>query len=242
MKKYAAAALIACAASGSVGLAAMMSSPAEAIPVFDASNYAQNILTAARTLQQVNQQIQQLQNEAQMLTNMGKHLTKIDFRELGLLQDKLQQIDMLMGKAQGIKFKIGEWQDQYRSLFPSDVGKAILRDNGIANARARLEAASSQFNHAMGVQSQIVENVRDDAEALSAIVEKSQGAQGSLAAQQATNQLLALATKQQLQIQNLMAAQYRSESIEQARRAQSELEGRAKAKKFLGDGKAYTPR
>ncbi|MER2507134.1 MAG: P-type conjugative transfer protein TrbJ, partial [Amaricoccus sp.] len=35
--------------------------------VYDPTNYAQNVLTAARTLQQVNQQITQLQNEATML-------------------------------------------------------------------------------------------------------------------------------------------------------------------------------
>ena len=40
-----------------------------AMPVFDSANYSQNLLTAARTLQQINQQIQSLQNEAQMLVN-----------------------------------------------------------------------------------------------------------------------------------------------------------------------------
>src|SRR3546814_8738128 len=72
----------------------------------------------------------------------------------------------------------------------------------------------------MSVQSGIVENVRDDAQTLSQIVAKSQGAEGSLAAQQATNQLLALATKQQFQLQNLMAAQFRTDSLAAARRTQ----------------------
>ena len=71
---------------------------------------------------------------------------------------------------------------------------------------------------------------------------ESQGAEGSLQAQQATNQLLALSTKQQLQIQNLMAAQYRAQALEQARDAQSEEQGRAAFDSFMGDGKAYTPR
>jgi len=92
----------------------------------------------------------------------------------------------------------------------------------------------------MGVQSQIVTNVQADAGTLSEIVAKSQGAEGSLQAQQATNQLLALSAKQQLQIQNLMAAQYRAEATEAARRAQAEAEGRAATKKFLGTGQAYT--
>ena len=39
--------------------------------VYDPTNYAQNVLTAARTLQQVNQQITQLQNEATMLINQA---------------------------------------------------------------------------------------------------------------------------------------------------------------------------
>ena len=52
--------------------------------VFDPRNYAQNILTAARTLQAVNQQIRQLQNEAQMLVAMGKNLSRIDFPQLML--------------------------------------------------------------------------------------------------------------------------------------------------------------
>ena len=38
-----------------------------------------------------------------------------------------------------------------------------------------------------------------------------------------------------------MAAQYRAEATEAARRAQAEAEGRAATKKFLGTGTAYNP-
>src|SRR3546814_3945062 len=55
--------------------------PASAqISVFDPSNYSQNLLTAARTLSQVNNQIRSLQNEAQMLAGQAKNLARIDFR------------------------------------------------------------------------------------------------------------------------------------------------------------------
>ena len=37
--------------------------------VFDPSNYSQNLLTAARSLQQIQNQITSLRNEAQMLIN-----------------------------------------------------------------------------------------------------------------------------------------------------------------------------
>ena len=45
--------------------------------VYDPTNYAQNVLTAARTLQQVNQQITQLQNEATMLINQARNLASL---------------------------------------------------------------------------------------------------------------------------------------------------------------------
>ena len=42
--------------------------------VFDPNNYAQNVLAAARALQQINNQITSLQNQAQMLVNQAKNL------------------------------------------------------------------------------------------------------------------------------------------------------------------------
>ena len=60
-KKHLVAAVLGLGAGGALGISMIMpTTPAKAITVFDPSNYAQNILTAARTLQQVNQQIQQL--------------------------------------------------------------------------------------------------------------------------------------------------------------------------------------
>ena len=49
------------AAAVPLGLAAP-AAPVAAIPVFDASNYAQNLLQAARALEQINRQIESLQN------------------------------------------------------------------------------------------------------------------------------------------------------------------------------------
>src|SRR4051812_39103583 len=101
MKKFVAASLACCAAAGSIGMALTSRAPAQGMAVFDVSNYSQNLLVAARTLSQVNNQITQLQNEAKMLANMGKHLSKIDFPQLQQLRTKMEAIDKLMGEAQG---------------------------------------------------------------------------------------------------------------------------------------------
>ena len=50
--------------------------------VFDPNNYAQNVLTAARALQQINNQIASLQNQAQMLINQAKNLATLPFSSL----------------------------------------------------------------------------------------------------------------------------------------------------------------
>ena len=246
-RKHIIAAWLGLGACGALGMGAMTmtASPAHAQfggVVFDPRNYAQNILTAARTLQTVNQQIQQLQNEAQMLVSMGKNLTRIDFPQLDALKQKLAEIDRLMGRAQAIDFRVDELDDKFQSLYRQDFSSALRTDARVRDARSRLDASMGAFRQTMTVQAQVVENIQADTETLADIVARSQGAEGSLQAQQATNQLLALTAKQQFQLQHMMAAQFRSEAVEQARRATQAAEARAATKKFLGSGSAYTPR
>jgi len=241
-RKYLTASLLALAAAGSLAMA-LTAEPAKAqFTVFDPTNYSQNLLTAARALQQINNQIQSLQNQATMLTNMAKNLTRIDFPELQQLQATLQQIDRLMGEAQRIDFKIDGLDAQFQRLFPQNFKEALTGNQRVIDSRSRLDAAMAAFRQTMAVQSQVVGNVQTDAQTLASIAAKSQGAEGALQVGQATNQLLALAAKQQFQIQNLMAAQYRAEAIEQARRVQAEAEAHAATTRFLGSGSAYTPR
>lgn len=217
-------------------------SPARAqMAVFDPRNYAQNILTAARTLQTVNQQIQQLQNEAQMLTNQRRHLARIDFPQLDGITSRLAKIDGLMGRATQIDFRVDQLDTKFAQLFPQDFKAALTSDARVRAARSRLDASLAAYRQTMTIQAGVVEGIHADAEALKQIALRSQGAEGSLQAQQATNQLLALSAKQQFQLQQLMAAQFRSEATERARQATQGAEARAATKKFLGSGSAYTP-
>jgi len=241
IRKHLIFSVLALAASGSLGMALTVTPARAQITVFDPTNYAQNLLTAARALSQINNQIQSLQNQATMLTNMAKNLTRIDFPELQQLNQTLQQIDRLMGQAQGIDFRVDGLDAQFQRLFPQTYDQALTGNQRVIDSRTRLDAAMAAFRQTMSVQAQVVGNVQADAQALSAIVAKSQSAEGALQVGQATNQLLVLAAKQQFQIQNLMAAQYRAEAVEQARRVQAEADAHAATTRFLGSGSAYTP-
>ena len=231
---------LACASLYALPLTVMIvPAPAVAgIPVFDAGNYAENVLQAARALDQINNQIKSLQNEAMMIRDMQRNLKTIDFPELTRMNSALRQIDQLMGAAKGIEFNIDKLDRQFSTMFP-DASSALTVSRRVAGAKARLQSAMESFRHSMEMQSKVVANIREDAEALSALSERSQGATGSLQAQQGTNQLLALSTKQQLQLQELLAAEFRSQAIERARRDQAEAEGQAATQRFLGSGSAY---
>src|SRR5580658_9154203 len=47
--------------------------------VYDPTNFSQNVLTAARELQQVNNSIQSLENQAQMLINQARNLASMPY-------------------------------------------------------------------------------------------------------------------------------------------------------------------
>ncbi len=240
MKAISMAALLAGSAVAG-GALAVPATPAMAIPVFDSANYAQNLVQAARALEQINHQLESLQNEAAMLRNMARNLERIDFPELERVRSAMDRVDGLMGEAREIDFSVHGLDERVRSMFPG-AGYAILsRDARVAAARERLDAATAGYRQAIEVQAQVAENVREDAALLADLAARSQGSSGSLQVQQAANQLAALGIKQQLQLQQLMAAEFRGSAIERARHTQAEEEGRAATRRFLGAGPAYRP-
>jgi len=210
--------------------------------VFDPHNYAQNLLTAARALQQINNQIQALQNQAMMLQNMATNLNPLnDVSQISGMVNSLTQITNLMNQAQGISFNVNSsiaaWTRAYPNSYPAGTGNATLA----ADAQQRWQNSMSAFQDTLKVQSQVVQNVQTDTATLTKLTNDSQSATGNLAVTQATNQLIALSTKQQLQIQSLMAAQYRATALDQARNAEAEQDGQTQFQTFLGTNNAYAP-
>lgn len=233
-------AAIAIAVASSASL--MVPTPAVADwPVIDISNLTQNVLIAARALEQINNQIQSLQNEASMLQNQARNLTGLNVSQLGGITGDLTQISSLMNQAQGIGFNVQSVQAAFQQLYPQQYGSGASIPQLLSAAQSRWQNAQNAFQRTMLVQSQIAQTVQSDTAKLASLVDASQGAQGNLQVSQATNQLLALSIKQQLQIQTLMAAQGRAEALTGANEAQAEAEGQAALQSFLGTDNAYTP-
>jgi len=207
--------------------------------VFDPQNYVQNVLEAARALQQINNQIQSLQNEAMMLQNMGTNLKPLNVSQLGTMISALSQITTLMNQGQGIAFNVSATNTAFAQTYPQSYPTGTPQSTLAADALKRWQDAMAAFQQTLQVQAGVAQNVQADSATLTTLTMASQGAVGNLEVSQATNQLLALSVKQQLQIQNLMAAQYRATSLDQARNAEAEAQAQSQFSTFLGSSSAY---
>ncbi len=217
-------------------LAASIANPPSAVAqvtVYDPQNHAQTLLTAARALQQVNNQLTALQNQASMLRNQARDLQALDYSSLAPIKDAMQQLDGLLAKAKGMAFDVASTEQVLNASYGAPDPSASTRQL-IERARSQAETALDGYRQALRVQAQVVENVRGDGPLIEILISKSQGAEGQLQALQAANQLQALAVKQDQQLQTLMAAQYRADALERARQAQAIEAGKAAARRFVG--------
>ncbi|BCF95025.1 P-type conjugative transfer protein TrbJ [Paraburkholderia largidicola] len=210
-------------------------------PVFDAANYSQNLLTAARELQQIDNQIQQLQNEATMLVNQGRNLTSLNFNSLSQLLSTLATTNQLISQAQGLTFNVAQSQATFNRLYPPSYGAGTSNAQMVQDAQTRWQTSVQALQTSTQMQSQAAQNLLSDQGVLSSLVTQSQGAVGALQASQATNQLLALIARQAIQSQQLTVSQQRATALDQARAAADEAQAQQVRTRFIGSGPQYTP-
>ncbi|MEF9385228.1 P-type conjugative transfer protein TrbJ [Ralstonia solanacearum species complex bacterium KE056] len=209
--------------------------------VIDPTNLAQNILTAAHTLEQINNQIKQLQNEAQSLMNEARNLASLPFNVVNRLRANLDTTRQLISQARGLAFDIQNMDQQFAQLYPEQYAASVSGNQMFQDAHQRWQNTLQGLQTAMRMQAQVSQNLNQDEGVLADLVDQSQSATGALQAMQATNQLLALQAKQSIQTQQLQLTQGRATSLELARQAAAVERGREVTRRFIGSGTAYTP-
>src|SRR5438270_1763178 len=215
--------------------------PASAqLVVFDPNNYAQNVLTAARALQQINNQIVSLQNQAQMLINQAKNLATLPFSSLLQLEQSIQRTQQLLSQAQRIAYDV---QQIDRAFSTTYAPASVSISNGllVGNAQTRWQNSVAGLQDAMRIQASVVGNLDTNRTQMSALVTASQGASGGLQASQAGNQLLALQAQQLADLTATIASQGRAQTLESAQRAAAQDQGREQLRRFLTQGQGYQP-
>ncbi|ESW80071.1 conjugal transfer protein TrbJ [Mesorhizobium sp. LSJC269B00] len=233
--RFAAGLLVAPAA-----LSPMLATPAQALIVFDPSNYSQNVLTAARSLEQITNQITSLQNEAQMLINQARNLASLPFSSLQQLQQSVQRTQQLLGQAQNVAYDVQQIDQAFQQKY-GNVSLSASDQQLVADARSRWGNTVGGLQDAMRVQAGVVGNIDTNRSEMSALVGQSQGATGALQATQAGNQLLALQVQQLADLTAVVAANGRAQALQSAEQATAVDQGREQRRRFLTQGSGYQP-
>jgi P-type conjugative transfer protein TrbJ len=219
---------------------ALISSPFAVMParaqiaVFDASNFAENVLTAAR-------EIQGLENQATMLINQAKNLASLPYSTLAQLDQSINQTQQLLAQAQNIGYDVATIDQAFSQVYPENYSSTATSNQLEADAQSRWENARAGYQDAMNVQAGVVQNLAATHAQVDALISSSQGAEGALQASQAGNQLLAIQSGQLADITSLLAAQGRAAALAGANDAETQAQAQAQLNQFLSTGAGYQP-
>lgn len=207
------------------------------VAVYDPSNYAQNVLQAARALQSVNNQIQSLQNEATMMLNQARNLASLPTSSLAQLQAQVSRTQALLGEAQALAFDVNQIETAFKGRYGAAAMTATERDL-VARADARWSTSIGAFEDALKVQAGVVGGLETSRVEMDRLVSASQTSTGALQAAQAGNQLLALQAAQLSELSALVAAQGRAQALEAADRAAAHTDAQTRFRRFMGSSTA----
>jgi len=209
--------------------------------VFDPTNFSQNVLTAARELQQVDNEIQSLENQATMLINQARNLASLPYSSLAQLEQSITQTEQLLLQAQRIAYSITAINQAFTQTYPQAYSASPSSQQLIAGAQTRWQNSLAGFQDAMTVQAGAVQNLDSTRTQINALISSSQSAAGALQAAQSGNQLVALQTRQLADLTGVMAAIARAQSLEGARNVENELQAQQQLATFLNYGPGYQP-
>lgn len=226
--------------------AAMLSLSLAAVPahaqwtVFDPSNFSQNVLTAARTLQQINNQITSLQNEAQGLINQARNLANLPYSSLQALEQNIARTQQLVAQAQGLAYNVQNIDQAFATRY-APAAASQTDQQLVAGAQARWQQSVQALQDAMRTQATVVGNLDTNRTQMSALVTASQGATGALQATQAGNQLLALQAQQLSDLTAAVVAQGRAQALDAAQRQAASSQAQEQLRRFLQTPTGYQP-
>ena len=229
-------------ALGVAAVALAVAAPADAQfggIVYDPSNYAQNVLTAAHTLSQINNQITQIQNQAQSLINQARNLANLPTNMLSSIQQDIDRTRALITQAQQIAYKVENIDSVFSQRYPSGSLAGTSSASLVTNAQTRWTDALASYQDSLRTGATVTGNIDGTRDQATTLVTASQGATGALQASQAGNQLIALETRQLADLTAMLAAQARANAITSARAAADEAQAREQARRFTQPGAGY---
>jgi P-type conjugative transfer protein TrbJ len=125
--------------------------------VYDPSNHTQNVLQAARALQQINNQITSLQNQTQMLLNQARNLTSLPYSALQAIEQKIARTQQLLNQAQRIAYDIGQIDQAFQHAYPQSYANSTSSQQLFGDAQTRWQNSLAGYQDALRVQAGVVQ-------------------------------------------------------------------------------------
>ncbi|MGE3303481.1 MAG: P-type conjugative transfer protein TrbJ [Hyphomonadaceae bacterium] len=188
--------------------------PAYALTVFDPTNLAQNVKTAANTLEQIHNQIQQIEQQARMLTKNPLQLS-------GELNGAINQARSLFQAAQGLAFQVDQISDDLKTLYPDTFENFDLASIGQRTDRWLTEDRAA-LERAVRAQAQAVQAIETMQGRVDRALLASASSEGQTGAVQAGNQLLGVNAAELMQIHALLVTESRALATERLERVARE--------------------
>ncbi len=226
-----------------VGLAALaiLASPAHAqLAVIDPLNLIETALSAARALEQIDNQVTQITNQVKALENDAKNLARLGRSYSPDLVARLRQMDQLVTEAKGVALSLGDTRNALQTLYTGDYRGSDIAERAQAAAR-QIDNARYALQTSLLMQAQVSEQLRQDETTLAELGSASNNASGALAAQQAGNELLAFEAEQSMRLEALLMADSRADALARAHEMEVRAEARAQHEHFFSTATSAYP-
>jgi P-type conjugative transfer protein TrbJ len=180
------------------------------ITVIDPTNLAQNILQAARAIEQINNQIRQIEQQAQMLARSPLQLSPE-------LSRSIENARAVFDAASQVSFEAGKVGDSLRELYP-DTFRDFDLESVLSQSDQWMSESRVSLTRAMEAEARAAASVAGSRNAVDTALTASAGAEGQTSAAQAGNQLLGVIAAQLAETQAMLAAQGRALETERMER------------------------
>lgn len=193
------------------GSTPMVPQHAAAAIVYDPTNHIQNVLTAARALEQIRVQTEQL-------TAQIRSLAQSPYDHMAQIGDAMRALNELNNQARGLASTVRGLDRQFEDLYPSNLtARTAMQRLEAASRRIEMSRQTAQdlARTAASVESSRAGRTSRMAGAMAA----SRAAEGETGAIQSSVQALGVLSEQLEGLQTMMAAQSRLAAQEAASRA-----------------------
>lgn len=186
--------------------------------VIDPTNLAQNLLQAARALEQINNQVRQIEQATAMLRQNPLQLSPE-------LSQSISEARELFQTAQGIAFQVEQVGDNLRSLYP-ETWEDFDLEGVLAQSERWEQESRDSLRRAMEAEARAARSIDQSRGRIDRALQSSSSAEGQTGAIQASNQLLGVTASQLAEIHALLIAQGRALETERMERLAREERAR----------------